>query len=380
MKTTTKLRLTLLVFLSALSLIYLLGNVAWQKGDQAEAKITSETVLSDQNDQDLDENHPRIKAAVAIHKRHTRELMAVPEVVGTATGVSEGGQPVVLVFAKKSVPAGVIAESVEGLPVSVKVTGEIVDLRRRRRPPGGGGGGGNPGGGPGTNPNTAIFPLPVPIGVSTGNINECSAGTLAARVKDASGNVYALSNNHVYALENRAPIGSEVLQPGLVDTQCVLRGNNIIGTLSRFVPINFAGGPNTVDAAIALSSTTLLGNATPPGGYGIPNSATTTATIGQAVQKYGRSTSLTHGTITGINATVTVNYGSAGNATFVNQIVVNSSGSFIQAGDSGSLLVTDDADAEPVGLLFAGNNSGTMAIANRIEEVLSGLAVSIDGK
>lgn len=110
----------------------------------------------------------------------------------------------------------------------------------------------------------------MPIGVSTGNVNECSAGTIAARVKDASGNVYALSNNHVYALENRAPIGSEILQPGLIDTRCALRGNNVIGTLSRFVPIDFTGGPNAVDAAIALSSTSLLGNATPSGGYGIP--------------------------------------------------------------------------------------------------------------
>lgn len=75
---------------------------------------------------------------------------------------------------------------------------------------------------------------------------------------------------------------------------------------------------------------------------------TVPASLGQAVQKYGRSTSLTHGTITGLNATVTVNYGSSGNATFVNQIIVSSSRSFIQAGDSGSLLVTDDPDANPI--------------------------------
>lgn len=375
MKATAKIALALLLFLSALSVPFI-GHPVWQRGSEAEAKVTPETNVQEDNDQELDENNPQIRAAVAIHKRHTRDLMSIPEVVGTATGLSEEGRPAVLVFAKKNLPPGVIAESLEGLPVSVKVTGEIVDLRRRRRPPGGGGG--NPG--PGANPNTAIFPPPVPIGVSTGNINECSAGTLAARVKDPSGNVFALSNNHVYALENNAPIGSQILQPGLVDTQCVLRGNNVIGTLSKFVPINFAGGPNTVDAAVALSSTSLLGNATPPGGYGVPNSVTTTASIGQAVQKYGRSTSLTHGTITGINATVTVNYGPSGNATFVNQIIVTSTGSFIQAGDSGSLLVTDDPEANPVGLLFAGNTSGRMGIANPIGDVLSGLGVAIDGK
>ncbi|HZR45148.1 MAG TPA: hypothetical protein VFA47_00480 [Candidatus Manganitrophaceae bacterium] len=371
MKRTAKIVLAAFVFLSAILLIQLLGNPAWRWGE-AEAKMEHQTALSEENDQELDENAPQIKAAIAIHKRHTNELMAIPDVVGTATGISEEGKPAVLVFAKRSMPPGMIAESLEGLPVRVTVTGEIVDMRRGRRPPGGGG---NPGG----NPNTAIFPPPVPIGVSTGNVNECSAGTIAARVKDTAG-VYALSNNHVYALENKAPIGSEILQPGLVDTQCVSRGNNPLGALSRFVPINFAGGPNTVDAAIGISTVALLGNATPPGGYGAPNSAITIAAIGQAVQKYGRTTSLTHGTVTGINATVTVNYGASGNATFVNQIIVNSSGAFIQAGDSGSLLVTDDTSANPVGLLFAGNSNGTMAIANQIGNVLSSLGVVIDGK
>lgn len=371
MKKTARILFVLLVFLSTLSFIQLLGNAPWRSGGEAEAKLTQDNRVQAENDRELDEDDPQIKAAMIIHKRHSRELMRIPEVVGTATGLSDEGAPAVLVFAKKSVPPGIIAERLEGLPVVVKITGEISPMRRSRRPR-------NPP--PSANPNTAVFPLPVPIGVSTGNVNECSAGTIAARVKDASGNVYALSNNHVYALENRAPIGSEVLQPGRVDTRCALLGNNVIGALSRFVPINFTGGPNTVDAAVALSSTSLLGNATPPGGYGIPDSATISAALGQPVQKYGRSTSLTHGAITGLNATVTVNYGTSGNATFVNQIIVSSSRGFIQAGDSGSLLVTDDPDANPVGLLFAGNSSGTLAIANPIGDVLSGLGVTIDGK
>ncbi len=374
MKTMIKTALFLLAVLSIGSFTQWYGNPAWQRGGEAEAKVTPENNVQVENDQELDENNPQIRAAVAIHNRHTREIMAVPEVVGTATGLTDDGAPAVLVFTRKSLPTGAVAESLEGLPVKVRMTGEFSAMRRHRRPPGGGGGT------PGPNPNTAIFPPPVPIGVSTGNINECSAGTISARVKDASGNVYAMSNNHVYALENRAPIGSEVLQPGLVDTGCVLQGNNVIGTLSRFVPINFSGGPNTVDAAIALSSIALLGNATPPGGYGIPSSTTVPAALGQAVQKYGRTTSLTHGTVTGINATVTVNYGASGNATFVNQIIVTSPTTFIGAGDSGSLLVTDDANANPVGLLFAGNGNGTVAMANPIDSVLSSLSVSIDGK
>jgi hypothetical protein len=207
----------------------------------------------------------------------------------------------------------------------------------------------------------------VPIGVSTGNAGECSAGTIGARVKSGS-NVYALSNNHVYALENKAKIGSQVLQPGRYDAGCAADQANVIGTLASFVPITFStSASNTVDAAIAVSDVTKLGNATPSNGYGTPTSATATAAVGLAVQKYGRTSSLTKGTITGIDATILIEYG-AGKARFVHQIVVQSPKPFIKPGDSGSLLVNNTLN--PVGLLFAGNSSGTYAVANRIQDVL----------
>ena len=67
-------------------------------------------------------------------------------------------------------------------------------------------------------------------------MGECSAGTIGARVIDSVGYVYALSNNHVYALENTASIGSDVLQPGRYDTNCAIDPNDIIGQLSDFEP------------------------------------------------------------------------------------------------------------------------------------------------
>lgn len=224
---------------------------------------------------------------------------------------------------------------------------------------------------------TDRWPREVPIGISTGNANECSAGTIGARVTDGT-NVYALSNNHVYAQENDAAIGEEVLQPGLYDTGCIYDPDNHLGTLHNFIELKFDGSNNLVDAAIALSSTELLGNATPSDGYGIPMAATANAELYMAVQKYGRTTQLTNGTITGINASVWVSY-SNGRALFVEQIIVESRKPFIKAGDSGSLLVTDP-DRYPVGLLFAGNQSGRLAVANKIGEVLGALKVSIDGE
>ncbi len=229
-----------------------------------------------------------------------------------------------------------------------------------------------------------IWPRPVHIGVSTGHPN-ITAGTIGCRVKDSNGTLYLLSNNHVYADENRASIGNNVLVPGPYDGGQDPRDR--IGTLIDFVQIKFGPrGRNTVDAAIALldmvdldgdgqEDPTVL-NDTPSGGYGTPNSATTEAYVGQVVQKYGRTTGLTGGVVDGVNATVRVWYDS-GFAYFVKQILITP-GAFSAGGDSGSLIVTDDLNCNPIGLLFAG--SSTMTVANPIDEVLSSFGVDVDGK
>ena len=134
---------------------------------------------------------------------------------------------------------------------------------------------------------------PVPIGVSTGNEGECSSGTIGVRVKGAGGALFALSNNHVYALENAAPIGSQVLQPGRFDLydpdtnpSCSFSGTDVLGQLSAFEPLKFRGGfGNKIDAAIASVTADDLGTATPVDGYGTPQSDPVAAVLGQAVQK-----------------------------------------------------------------------------------------------
>lgn len=357
--------LYLVVIIFTFSLAQWMGNGKFIKTGIAEAKITKATI-------GLNKANPKIKEVMAIQNSHTPDLMALPEVVGTATGLTDAGGIAILVFTENRVEAGVIPRSLEGIPVVVKVTGKILAFKK---PSWAGPGGGS------TSNNidpTGRFNRPVPIGVSTGNEGECSAGTIGARVKKGS-EVYALSNNHVYALENNAEPDSEVLQPGLYDTNCIYDSNNHLGQLNEYNEIKF-GGTNTIDAAIALTTTGVLGNATPSDGYGKPNSVTTSAEIDQNVQKYGRTTSLTKGIVTAINATVNVGY-SSGTALFTDQIVVTGNkGPFIKAGDSGSLLVTDDSNCKPVGLLFAGNSSGKTAIANPIDYVLNYFGVTIDGK
>ena len=145
--------------------------------------------------------------------------------------------------------------------------------------------------------------------------------------------------------------------------------------------INFDGSGNVVDAAIAVSSTAELGNATPSDGYGTPKSETVAAAINQKVKKYGRTTGLTKGQVFAINATVNVNYGAPGVARFVNQIIIFP-GEFSAGGDSGSLIVADGKgrnkgdDRKPVGLLFAGSTS--MTVANPIDAVLAAFSVTVD--
>ena len=365
--------LGLLALIVGISLICTVGNNGFFRLGITEAKMATEPIVPEQGTVALDKDHPLIRSAIAVQYRHTPRLLAIPHVVGTAVGLNENGSPAILVLAKDIVGRGVIPEDIEGMPVQVKLTGEILALQTCPPP---------------TNLKNprAKFTPPVPIGVSTGNVTAplCDTGTISARLTDGK-NVYALSNNHVYALENANNIiGTSVLQPGLVDAGCPSLNNgspgNSIGTVYAYVPINFAGGNNTVDAAIAFSNTGQLCNSTPSNGYGVPSSTTVSAGIYQSVQKYGRTTSLTKGTIYGINATVTVNYGSSGNATFVNQIIVFSFfRPFIQAGDSGSLLVTNNPSANPVGLVFAGNSSGTYAIANPINQVLTSLGNTTRG-
>jgi hypothetical protein len=375
MRNFSKCILGVFVFMLSLSIIHWAGDNRFLKSGVVEAKITQETGDIGKETVILDKNNPKIQKVMEVQNRHTAKLMAKSDVVGTATGLTDDNIPAILVFSKKMLKAGAIPQSLEGIPVAVKVTGEILAMK------------GSPGGKGTRIDPTSWWPRPVPIGVSTGNAGECSAGTIGARVKSGN-NVYALSNNHVYALENTATIGSNVLQPGLYDSGCIYNLANKIGTLFDFVTIQFNNTScpqdplacNTVDAAIALTTTDDLGKATPDNGYRTPNSTTASAYIGQPVQKYGRTTSLTKGTVTGLNATVTVSYGASGNAIFTGQIIIGSSRPFLKAGDSGSLVVTDNASGNPVGLLFAGSGSGKYAIANPIDNVLTSLGVTIDGK
>ncbi|MFC1931105.1 hypothetical protein ACFLXJ_02750 [Chloroflexota bacterium] len=315
---------------------------------------------------------PGLKRAIEVKEQYVDELLETNGVVGVGVGHNETSNLAVIVFTETSGVRGLPA-FLDGVPVVTKYSGKFYANPKPNKPD-------KPGKPPKDDePNidpTSRFDRPVPIGVSTGH-PDITAGTIGARVTDGI-NVYALSNNHVYANENNASEGDAVIQPGTFDGGS--SPDDDIGTLADFVPIDFTGGVNYVDAAIASSTTELLGKSTPADGYGTPKSAIVDASIGLKVKKYGRTTGETNGRISAINATIEVGYDS-GVAIFTNQMII-SPGSFSAGGDSGSLIVLNDKRSDdhlkPVGLLFAGSSSYT--IANPIDAVLAAFDVSIDGQ
>jgi len=93
-------------------------------------------------------------------------------------------------------------------------------------------------------------------------------------------------------------------------------------------------------------------------------------TVGEIVQKTGRTTNYSTGRVSGVNATVNVNYGNGRVARFTRQILTTNMSA---GGDSGALLF--DMNANAVGLLFAG--SPTLTIFNHIRYVQNLLNIRV---
>jgi len=201
-------------------------------------------------------------------------------------------------------------------------------------------------------------------------------GTLGLGIRGYGGladKVFALSNNHVLANENRAMIGTDVIQPGSLDGGTV--PDDVIGKLYDFVRLRFGtfGDPNPpvnkVDAACA--EITRFGEFTReifwagyPKGWKTRAQVEADLAAGKTfVEKTGRTTGFTTGTLAAIDFDGWVGY-DTGDAFFEDQMLINP-GNFSDAGDSGSCIL--DADENIIGLLFAGG--ATHTIGNFIEDV-----------
>jgi len=269
----------------------------------------------------------------------------------------------------------IIPQLVKGVPTDVKVVGVIKALKLR----------------------TDKW-RPAPGGVSVGH-EWITAGTLGCLVKKNS-EIFILSNNHVLADSNNAPLGSPILQPGKYDGGELI---DRIATLEDFVPIEFGGQPseckvgkgvagvtnffaqmigsqtrfksvsirpilNRVDAAIAkpVEESMVLNEILEIGEV----SGVGKGTLGMKVKKSGRTTQVTEGEITQINVMVNVQYGEGQIAIFMDQLMITP-GNFSAGGDSGSVVL--DEENKIVALLFAGGDEGT--VVSPIEFVFEDLGV-----
>lgn len=226
---------------------------------------------------------------------------------------------------------------------------------------------------------------PIALGTSGGNVNDisrafCCSGTLGALVSSGSTD-YILSNNHVLADSDTGHSGDPISQSGLIDVNCDASQAQTVAYLSSWVSLT--SGAN-VDAAIAQVRPNYVDTSGAILDIGVPSSTEApvdSSAIDLGVAKSGRTTGLTCSNITSINTDVRVQYQQGCNSgkkfwvNYTDQIVVGGSG-FSAGGDSGSLIVTSDS-TEPIGLLFAG--SSTETIANRISDVTSALNVSVVG-
>ena len=232
---------------------------------------------------------------------------------------------------------------------------------------------------------------PIRLGCSISPTTVEYAGTLGCFCRDnLSGRDGILSNNHVLADVNSVPISTTVMQPGARDGG--KPGKDDIAELIRFVPIQFGGFPNQVDAAVAAlvdhgraeDRTTLYeGSEEPQPAVTLQPGSPVDAVPGMTVVKTGRTTHFTRGRVLAVNVNNFLVDVGPGVARFDGQIVIETEAPpqpFGRPGDSGSLIVDDQG--RPVGLLFAGSASGGagnvgITGANPISSVTSHLGVTL---
>src|SRR5882724_10187211 len=233
--------------------------------------------------------------AVAVQTANQSTLLAGDGVFGVGVGETNGTLAIA-VLVDSTNRATQLPSNLEEFPVSVRAVGAVHALPCT-----------------GLNPQST-YPLPIPLGVSAGNVLRfdsgvcCASGTIGFKVRDnSSGRIGWISNNHVVGhgtdgCPSTAPLGTVQYQPGAVDSGCAAAQN--IGVLNRIVPIQFGGAANLVDAGFVLSSDSAVSadilNLGPQVNNVVP------AFVGQIIQKNGRTSNCTQGTVTAVNLTIIV--------------------------------------------------------------------------
>ena len=208
--------------------------------------------------------------------------------------------------------------------------------------------------------------------------------------------------------------GHNIVQPFTGDSTCSLEPANVIANVSDWEDIRLWADeedamtwPMLMDACVSVAVPGAVGFGPPANGYpAVRRDVLNRPTIGTPVQKFGRTSSYTDGTITELNAFSLVNYSEVPDGIalgfFIRQITISNvsarrfptpappfaellnPSNFGNPGDSGSLICVhkpgSKIDGQPVVLLFAGGPNGLVArtIANPIGPVLKRFGLQID--
>ncbi len=306
----------------------------------------------------------------AIQKLHEKDVLSLPGVIGMGVGLdAERRSLVFLIVVDVEAEMPELPKKIEGVAVKVERRPQDIPLD------------GVPACAQPCHANQLA--LPVEMGNSGFTNTRCSACTLGFKAcKPDTKEVVYVTNAHcstdVAGCVGGAAVGTGTVHVSPMDAvpQCTLAST--IGQVNQHATPSCAlGATNTVDATSVTSSAgqTQLSIRD----IGVPSAFPGTAVVGDTVQKSGRTTGYTQGTVVSTNFTAVVSgYGCCGTATFVQQIRVDANGPdpFILGGDSGSALL--NMDGEIVGLLFSGPSSGSSGNANPIASVLSALNLTLD--
>ena len=321
---------------------------------------------------------------------HEAELLRRANVVGVALGRKvvagrETGEACIVVFVDRKVPKDalrrrdLVPSAVDDVPTDVVETGrftalgmlESLAVSRTKR----------------------MRPAPGGVSIAHARVTAGTLGSLVRRRED--GRPVILSNNHVLANSNDASRGDAILQPGPYDGGT---SRDRIAALEAFVPVAFTNpepgpfarllerglGPLLARAGLGLRRLPSAKSNVVDGAFAVPDreddvapdileigrpAGTAAADLGTRLRKSGRTTALTSGKVTALDASVEVDYG--GKTAVFREQIVGDLGS--KGGDSGSLVV--DADRRAVGLLFAGGLTTTLM--NPIDAVLDALGLRL---
>lgn len=293
-------------------------------------------------------------------------------------GLGDAGEPVIVCQVdKKHTPDVLTARNIKPIPKEIEVRNQKIKIKVDQSPQpsdrrlyhndrenhiqrGG---------------NHDCFDCPVPGGAQIAPAGANWVGTLSAGLQfdvfEGGGldNIFGAFTNYHVAVKENARQGDPICQP--------TSGDDYIATLERWAPMDFSpSGANRLDVALldcrrsggkwGENTDTVSSEMLDLGPYN-PLPLEDPA-IGQEVIKVGRTTGITRGVLVGIEATTRVNYGPGKTARFVGQYIFKGkNGDFSAAGDSGSLIMTNE-NLRPVSLLFAGGGGTT--IGNRISDVL----------